>query len=907
MADRGGYTTHVFVIDCSQPMGALVQDPQQSLPEKRSNPHLHSAVVSKFELAREVVMRKIVSVIMRERKTEHVMVVATGDRTNNPQTQGYEGVDVLFQPATAAKWMVDKVKSLKLGNGTNDGDVLLGLTLALSELDRTAARNRSTWSYEFLALTDASQGALADDLVDHIANCLSKINATVNFSVYGTDDPEWEFIAGPSSFEKTKMFITNEQILSGLIAQNPERIIRTSLDRSVLDARAPSTKTVKPMMNSISLIIGDPDMDVNHEAVTSHLEFNVVIGKKTALVKPPGSKKIAVRQRPGAGVRLGGSQIVTQDSHHDDPEQNPTVKIEQSQTSTFPAGSSSQAVRSVSQSGSSSSTYDGSFQITASLYDVISNPLKPIKKYIVELPRETETDTEAGTETEKDSVKVDRAVEDLTRSHKFGNTWLPISIEDSDIGRFETRKALWLYRFMPAHKFERELEMGEVYQVWANPKSTKSQIEISSLVKAMRTYPKGEVYALFRYTYQENAAPRMMVGKPVYQDGQHGLQLVQVPFADDYRRYWFDSLLHLKDTDGNIVKEHPYLPTDEQNNAIESQPWYHPSKVYNPGLHRVKEAMYHEFTASPDQPICASHPSLTSHLSTPRQLVQAAAKTVQTAVDVFDVHKVVRVKRRNPDEEDEESIDLGEGLDVLIKNRAAARANASSSMANAKAGETFAQSTLDPIPPFLPLERLSGRRRPVGSSEVSIKKQRGSTAGPDLSPDRTIKIPTTAVGDEASDGSITQDEDEDEDMDEEDGREEDREDPISEFDKLIKRDGDNTVFALERLQKDMFRLVQAGSNERALDCLLKLRKESLEGEESPRFNGFIRSLRSTCLSSSTAATNPNLPGFWTFFLSEARSRVNQGQGEEIGLISVNEDSEFRLSDVSEEERVQFLK
>lgn len=72
--------------------------------------------------------------------------------------------------------MVDKLRDLRLGNGENEGDgkvflstldletnrspylfshlVMLGLTVALSVLDKAKVNNRGTWSYEFLALTD---------------------------------------------------------------------------------------------------------------------------------------------------------------------------------------------------------------------------------------------------------------------------------------------------------------------------------------------------------------------------------------------------------------------------------------------------------------------------------------------------------------------------------------------------------------------------------------------------------------------------------------------------------------------------------------------------------------------------------------------------------------------------------
>lgn len=42
----------------------------------------------------------------------------------------------------------------------------------------------------------------------------------------------------------------------------------------------------------------------------------------------------------------------------------------------------------------------------------------------------------------------------------------------------------------------------------------------------------------------------------------------QVPFADDVRRYTFPSLDKLINKRGEIVTEHPYIPTDEQIDAM---------------------------------------------------------------------------------------------------------------------------------------------------------------------------------------------------------------------------------------------------------------------------------------------------------------------------------------------------
>lgn len=42
-----------------------------------------------------------------------------------------------------------------------------------------------------------------------------------------------------------------------------------------------------------------------------------------------------------------------------------------------------------------------------------------------------------------------------------------------------------------------------------------------------------------------------------------------MPFADDVRKYTFASLDHLVNKKGEVVSEHPYLPTEKQREAMD--------------------------------------------------------------------------------------------------------------------------------------------------------------------------------------------------------------------------------------------------------------------------------------------------------------------------------------------------
>lgn len=62
--------------------------------------------------------------------------------------------------------------------------------------------------------------------------------------------------------------------------------------------------------------------------------------------------------------------------------------------------------------------------------------------------------------------------------------------------------------------------------MWPDPKSAKSQIEFSSLVQAMLSYPDdprhkhkgGEMLAVLRYVYNNNLPPSLCIAKAMYND-----------------------------------------------------------------------------------------------------------------------------------------------------------------------------------------------------------------------------------------------------------------------------------------------------------------------------------------------------------------------------------------------------
>jgi len=164
--------------------------------------------------------------------------------------------------------------------------------------------------------------------------------------------------------------------------------------------------------------------------------------------------------------------------------------------------------------------------------------------------------------------------------------------------------------------------------------------------------------------------PKMGVLIPVTGDNVHYLLWGQMPFADDVRKYTFASLDTLINKKGEILTEHPYLPTPKQLDTMDDfvdsmdlmhagpkgesgyrEPWFETSLSYNPAIHRVKQAMFHcaivnDITTHPLPP---PHPDLTQYFNPPAKLVKKARPAIDACKLAFNVKevpkRVARVKK----------------------------------------------------------------------------------------------------------------------------------------------------------------------------------------------------------------------------------------------------------------------
>ena len=147
-----------------------------------------------------------------------------------------------------------------------------------------------------------------------------------------------------------------------------------------------------------------------------------------------------------------------------------------------------------------------------------------------------------------------------------------------------------------------------------------------------------------------------------------------MPFADDVRKYTFASLDNLISKKGEAVTEHPYLPTEEQTEAMDefvdamdlmeadkdeeglvSTPtsllgltfhrnrtvWFDTRLSYNPAIHRIKQALFHCAVVSDieSNPLPPPHPELLKYFDPPKKVLKRAQDSIEKVKNAMKVRQ----------------------------------------------------------------------------------------------------------------------------------------------------------------------------------------------------------------------------------------------------------------------------
>lgn len=114
-------------------------------------------------------------------------------------------------------------------------------------------------------------------------------------------------------------------------------------------------------------------------------------------------------------------------------------------------------------------------------------------------------------------------------------------------------------------KHEPFLSMGETCLTVAHKFDEKSQIALSSLIRALYEL---ESYAVARLVMKDGKDPTLVLLAPAVEVDLEYLYDVPLPFAEDVRGYQFPPLDRIVTVSGQTLTKHRLLPNEELTDAM---------------------------------------------------------------------------------------------------------------------------------------------------------------------------------------------------------------------------------------------------------------------------------------------------------------------------------------------------
>jgi ATP-dependent DNA helicase 2 subunit 2 len=180
--------------------------------------------------------------------------------------------------------------------------------------------------------------------------------------------------------------------------------------------------------------------------------------------------------------------------------------------------------------------------------------------------------------------------DELAKGYEYGRTAVPISQDEENVTKLETKKSFTIIGFVPSDqvrnceyllkhsanmsKYEKYLTMGESCITIAQTVSDKARLGFSSLIHALYEL---ESYAIARLVKKDGADPQIVCMAPLIEPDLEALIDVPLPFAEDVRVYRFPPLDRVITTSGAILTKHRYLPSDD---LVEAMSDYVDSEFY---------------------------------------------------------------------------------------------------------------------------------------------------------------------------------------------------------------------------------------------------------------------------------------------------------------------------------------
>ncbi|KAG7096429.1 hypothetical protein E1B28_003866 [Marasmius oreades] len=830
--ERSGYTVMMFVLDISKEMGhsRVVELPDGPHGEKRTTE------ITNLQWALQFIKLKIQEMIYNGRKTDQCGVIVFGAEETknliNTQAGGYENVVEYIPIGTPNAGTLAKLD--KLAASTVYGDPLDALIVGLET--QSQYLGKKNWTRKIYLITDG-QGPIELEDWELTADKMNQWN--VQTSIIGVDfdqdDDDYHFIEEEKTNEKRQ----NEKFFQ-MLAERLKGAHIGTLAFAIQEVARPEIKSSRSTLTPTVLCLGDSE-GKPEEA----WEILVKTSKCTAVTRPKSFKKFYVRiddDKDGAQETM----------HVDDDGEKESVFVQ------LKARTEYYVDRDEAKEGKDA---DGDVSMKEEEEEEVDESGKP-KKDVLE--------------------KIEK--EQLIRGFKYGTSYAPCP--DGQFRRLPTKKGIDICGFFPAENFRRELSMGEIYYVWADPERPHQQVALSSLVAAMdvdesegdtKGKKRKRLMAITRWVTRDGMDPKMGVLMPTMFENVHCFLWAQMPFADDVRKYTFASLDRLVSKKGEVLTEHPYIPTEEQQEAMDDfvdamdlmeagpkdedgnrTPWFSTIESYNPALHRVKQAQFHCAIVDniETNPVPPPHPETIQFFEPPNKVIKASKQALETCQEKFKVKHIQKEAKRA--RKDGHVHATADDDDVLLLDRKPSKLAPSQSQVRiTKDVETSPSSSKGKKK--APVQGEDSATEDDSDEELLLEKRspdEPKSLQPLPTPARSLSPPSKRPGNKPRSKKV------DVDMDRgvAPGRIIGNTYPLEDF-KANTEKGDVVTKAVEDLgaviEEVVFRPFAHRRTEEMIECMKLMRKTAMVEDEVDAWNIFLENLYEKCMDS-----KPGNKEFW---------------------------------------------
>ncbi|THH30384.1 hypothetical protein EUX98_g3795 [Antrodiella citrinella] len=835
MAERAGYTVTMFLIDVSASMGETrdVELPDAPNGDKRT------IEMTNLEWSLQYVKLKIQEMIYNGRKTDQCGVILFGsEETENmihDRDGGYDHVKEFIPICHPNAGTLAKLSTLKAS--TQTGDPVDAIIVGIETQDTYLAKKK-TWTRKMVVLTDAQNPIETEDW-EATAKKMSDLGIMLIVVGIDFDDENIEF----EQEDKPHMKRINEQFFHEF-ASKLESAVVGNCEYVLDEVSRPDAKQVKSALMGHELRMGDP---VNHP--DEGIVLQVKASKCTALARPKSWKKFAKVQKKD---KDGDATTLTQ----------------------------------VDDNGVEKVLFSELNRRTEYYLDKDDDEEDAPKPAPAD--KDDDMDVDVDTQKDVDPDKINRLdKEDLIRGFKYGASFVPCP--DGSFARLPTKKGIDICGFFPAKNFKREQAIGEVQYIWADPNSPANQVALSSIVKALCNRKR---MAIARWVSKDGMDPKMGVLHPIEFDNVDCLLWVQMPFADDVRKYSFASLDNLISKNGEKITKHPYIPTNAQQDAMDNfveamdlmeagekdddgnrLSWFDTRLSYNPAIHRTKQAQFHGAVVQDlnTHPLPPPHWELLKYFNPPRRTLKRAHSAIEDCKQSFNVKQVPkRVTRARKDghvhtNDDDEMLLLDQLPKPTIKSSQPARSQTAFSQ------RTSLSPTSNKKQPAKKLDDDS-ETESEGEAEAMLLDETPAVATTKRAPPSDVdmlmtparSVSPTPPEQEVDPGRVP-------------GRIVGLTNPLVDFRRNLDA-GDIVTKAVEDMGWAITEIINRPFSRRRtkemIECLKAMRYTSKNEDEVDAWNNFLEDLRHTCVEE-----EPGNKDFW--------SQV-QKVGREISLISHDE-------------------